>query len=239
MTHKVQEIGRAIGEELQRGKLSRWHLPSESCCSWDPRFPMLNAKLGMDKKKGEGVSLQTPSLTTFCPLYRCPLRMTSLMLSPPSSSVSPFCSSLWPSWFLPAFHSFPHLPFSLPPFPLLESTHRQAKQFSYVIKSGFSLSEDSPPCTSDLIHAGKDVSTYYKGSGLCVFLGLFQCCFSMGNASEAAQNARWDIGECIKICTHNKQFNLFVRKSIPPLSRSLVHTCLQLKRFLLHNNQYL
>lgn len=36
------------------------------------------------------------------------------MLSPPSSSMSPFCSSLWPSWFLLPFTFF-HLPPSLPP----------------------------------------------------------------------------------------------------------------------------
>lgn len=155
--------------------LSRQHLPSESCCSWDPRFPMLNACWLQNcvwTEKGEGVSLQTPSLTPSCPLYRCPLRMTSFNAQPslfqrvsvlllPLTFLIPPCLSLF----------FTFLPLSLPPFPPLECTGWQAKLFSCVIQSGSDLLEDSPispPWTSDLIHAGKDVTTYYKGSGLFV-----------------------------------------------------------------------
>lgn len=111
------------------------------------------------------------------------------MFSPPSSSVSQFCSSLWPSWFFPSFYFFPSLslppcllaflspsfppslPACLPPFP--PSVYRQASEAIQSCHSEWlwfagKLPSLSPPWPSDLIHAGKDDNLLQRGWGLCV-----------------------------------------------------------------------
>lgn len=137
-------------------------LPSESCCSaWDPRFPMLEVcwmqNCECTGKKERGFLFKPP-------LWLLPALSTGalsewllLMLSPPSSSVSPFCSSLWPSWFLPAFHFFFTFLLSLPLSFSLQRTGRQAKLFSsHSERLGFAFKAPCSLC-SLVSHADRGV----------------------------------------------------------------------------------
>lgn len=105
------------------------HLPSASRCSWDPRLPMLRAKLGQTEKYWEGASLHPPSLWLL-PVHSlgAPFRMTSFNALPSlfqtvSSSLLPLTFLIPPclSLFSPTF-----LRPSFPPISLSVSTGRRA-----------------------------------------------------------------------------------------------------------------
>lgn len=88
MTHKVRERygkGNKVGG-LQRDTLSRRHLTLRVLLLLRPTVPhaecFAEGKTAYGQKKERGGFLFTPSLTFSCPLYRCPLRMTSFSARP-------------------------------------------------------------------------------------------------------------------------------------------------------------
>lgn len=101
-------------------------------------------------KKGEGVLTQTPSLTPSCPLYKCPLRMTSFNVQPSLFQRVCFAppSDLKDSSLPFAFFTF------LPPSPPLLLHSAQAGKPSSRSLSGFEESYFSPilsdPCEGRL-----------------------------------------------------------------------------------------
>ena len=132
-------------------------------------------------RKWRGVFSSNPPLWLFPVLSTGALsEWLLLMLSPPSSSVSPFCSSLWPSWFLAAFHFFFFFTF-LPPFlpsPLHSALAGKQNCTAVRIRVALTRLRAAPILslqTTDVIHAGIHGIVYYKkGWVKCMCAGLLQ-----------------------------------------------------------------